>query len=177
MPFELDRGIVRGLDYYRRTAFEAHYPGIGAQSALGGGGRYDGLLAELGGPDLPAIGWAFGLERIADALQQEGREPAVTPAEAPSLFVVPLDEDAVGEAAALANRLRAHGRVQFAYNKRGLSKGLRDAERAGATFAVLRGESERRAGAWQLKDLATGEQREALEPELVAALSGRPTAL
>ena len=150
VPFELDRSIVRGLDYYRRTAFEAHYPGIGAQSALGGGGRYDGLLAELGGPDLPAIGWAFGLERIADALQQEGREPVVTPAEAPSLFVVPLDEDAVGEAAALANRLRAHGRVQYAYNKRGLSKGLRDAERAGATFAVLRGERERRAGAWQL---------------------------
>src|SRR5690606_17421941 len=59
VPYEVDTSIVRGLDYYRRTAFEAHHQGIGAQSALGGGGRYDGLLKLLGGPDLPAIGWAF----------------------------------------------------------------------------------------------------------------------
>src|SRR5690606_16344026 len=92
VPFELDRSIVRGLDYYNRTAFEAHFSGIGAQSALGGGGRYDGLLAQLGGQDLPAIGWAFGLERIIDALQQERTAEEASSLEsdtAPELFLVP----------------------------------------------------------------------------------------
>lgn len=171
VPYELDSSIVRGLDYYRRTAFEAHYPGIGAQSALGGGGRYDGLIAEIGGPDLPAIGWAFGLERILDALEQEASAESSETTARPSLFVVPLDEPAVAEVAALANRLREHGRVQYAYAKRAPGKGLRDAERAGATFAALRGESEREAGVWQLKDLASGEQRSVGEDELAAVLA------
>ena len=172
VPFELDRGIVRGLDYYRRTAFEAHYAGIGAQSALGGGGRYDGLIAEIGGPDLPAIGWAFGLERVIDALKQErgAAEPATGEGRS-ALFLVPVDDDAVAEVAALAGRLRAHGRVQYAYQKRAPGKGLREADKAGAAFAVLRGKSERDDGVWQVKDLASGTQRSVSESELVAILS------
>ena len=173
VPFELDRSIVRGLDYYNRTAFEAHFSGIGAQSALGGGGRYDGLLAQLGGQDLPAIGWAFGIERIIDALQHEraAEEGAGSEAGAPTaLFLVPLDDEAVAEAAAMAGRLRVHGRVQYAYQRRAVGKGLRDADRAGATHAVLRGESERTAQSWQLKDLRSGDQRQVDESDLLALL-------
>ncbi|HEX7040867.1 MAG TPA: histidine--tRNA ligase [Trueperaceae bacterium] len=168
VPYRVDKGLVRGLDYYRRTAWEAHHEGIGAQSALGGGGRYDGLLKLLGGPDLPATGWAFGVERVLDALGEEG---ATSPGErAPHLFIVPLDDEAVGEAAALAVRLRRRGRVEYAYQRRAPGKGLSEADRRGATHAALRGESERAQGVWQLKDLASGEQRAASEADLSALL-------
>ena len=171
VPFDLDPSIVRGLDYYRRTAFEVHYHGIGAQSALGGGGRYDGLVQMLGGPEMPGIGWAFGIERVLDALEQEERI-AAAPAN-PTLFLVPLDDDAVAEGANLAQRLRAAGApVQFAYQRRNPGKGLKEADRAGARFAALRGASERQEERWQLKDLATGDQRLVSELELVELVSG-----
>jgi histidyl-tRNA synthetase len=96
---------VRGLDYYRRTAFEIHADGIGAQSALGGGGRYDGLVAQLGGPDVPGIGWAFGIERVLDALEQAAWP---RPRARPLLYLVPMDDDAVAEVAGIARELRAH---------------------------------------------------------------------
>ncbi|MBX3139682.1 MAG: histidine--tRNA ligase [Trueperaceae bacterium] len=173
VPFDLEPAIVRGLDYYRRTAFEAHYEGIGAQSALGGGGRYDGLIEMLGGPALPGTGWAFGVERVLDALAQEpDREAAAAPR--PDLFVVPLDDAAVDEAAALAMSLRRAGRwVEFAYQRRNPGKGLRDADRSRARFAAVRGAEERHRRAWQLKDLASGAQLEVAEADLAAALEER----
>ncbi len=169
VPYEVDKSIVRGLDYYRRTAFEAHHEGIGAQSALGGGGRYDGLLKLLGGPDLPAIGWAFGLERIADAVREEAAAALSTGAR-PHLFLVPLDAEAVSEAAKLAVDLRDAGPVEFAYQRRAPGKGLSEADRHGATHAAMRGQSERDAGVWQLKDLRSGEQRAVSRDELRALL-------
>ncbi|MDT3682080.1 MAG: histidine--tRNA ligase [Truepera sp.] len=173
VPFDLDPAIVRGLDYYRRTAFEVHYEGIGAQSALGGGGRYDGLIELLGGPPIPATGWAFGVERVLDALAQEEAAQAETP-ERPALFVIPLDDEAVGEGADLATRLRREAlRVEFAYQRRNPGKGLRDADRSGARFAALRGAEERTRGTWQLKDLASGEQSEVADEALRAALTER----
>lgn len=166
VPFDLDPGIVRGLDYYWRTAFEVHYQGIGAQSALGGGGRYDGLAQMLGGPPTPAIGWAFGIERVLDALEQE--EIATAEAADPLLFLVPLDDEAVAEGAKLAQRLRSSGaRVEFAYQRRNPGKGLKEADRARARYAALRGASERQADAWQLKDLRSGQQRTTSETELI----------
>ena len=166
VPYDLDPGIVRGLDYYRRTAFEVHYEGIGAQSALGGGGRYDGLISMLGGPEMPGIGWAFGIERVLDALEQE--EVAATEASGPVLFLVPLDDDAVAEGADLAKRLRGAGtHVEFAYQRRNPGKGLKEATRSRSRFAALRGSSERQAETWQLKDLVSGEQREVSEIELI----------
>lgn len=169
VPFDLDPAIVRGLDYYRRTAFEVHYHGIGAQSALGGGGRYDGLIELLGGPPLPATGWAVGIERVLDALEQEATTP--TPAARPDLFVVPLDDAAVAEAADVATRLRRAGlRVEFAYQRRNPGKGLKEADRSGARHAALRGADERGRGAWQLKDLTTGQQAEVTTEGLRDAL-------
>lgn len=177
VPYQIDPGMVRGLDYYRRTAFEAHYSGIGAQSALGGGGRYDGLLAQLGGHDQPGVGWALGLERILDALEEESKaDPAVGPTNsprpvAPSLFLVPLDDAAVAEAAALAQRLRAHGKVEYSYQRRNAGKGMKDADRSGASHAALRGGAERESSTWQLKDLTTGAQRAVTEQQLAEVLS------
>lgn len=166
VPYDLDPSIVRGLDYYRRTAFEVHYEGIGAQSALGGGGRYDGLVQLLGGPETPAIGWAFGVERVLDALAQE--EATQTAPPGPALFLVPLDEAAVAEGASLAYRLRSAGTaVSFSYQRRNPGKGLKEAERAGARYAALRGASERADNAWQLKDLVSGEQRQLSETQLM----------
>lgn len=170
VPFEFEPAIVRGLDYYRRTAFEVHAEGIGAQSALAGGGRYDGLVERLGGPPTPGIGWAFGIERVLDALQQDARLPLE--AAVPDLYLVAMDEPAVSEAAALAQRLRGDFHVQHGYAKRNPGKGLRDADRSGARYAGLRGARERQAGVWTLKRLADGEQREVAEGELPGALRG-----
>jgi histidyl-tRNA synthetase len=165
VPYEIDPAIVRGLDYYRRTAFEVHHGEIGAQSALGGGGRYDGLIENLGGPATPGVGWAFGIERILDALAEEGVD--VEARAGLELFLVPMDEDAIAEVAATTHRLRHDGvAAAHAYVRRNPGKGLRDADRAGAMFAALRGSAEREAGTYQVKHLATGEQTEVATDEL-----------
>jgi len=171
VPFEIDDSVVRGLDYYRRTAFEVHHPGIGAQSALGGGGRYDGLIESLGGPATPGIGWAFGVERVIDAMTQDG-VAAPEPAR-PLLFLVPMDDAAVAEVARTALELREHAAVQHAYSTRNPGKGLKDADRAGARFAGLRGARERERGVYALKDLRSGEQLEVAESDLPPFLAAR----
>ena len=175
VPFTVDSGIVRGLDYYRRTAFEVHHAGIGAQSALGGGGRYDGLVEHLGGPATPGIGWAFGVERVLDAMVQDG--VAGDADSKPLLFLVPLDEAAVAEVAQTAYTLRGLFTVEQAYRVRNPGKGLRDAERSGARFAGLRGERERERGVYTLKDLESGEQLEVAETDLESFLEARADAV
>ena len=167
VPFEIDPAIVRGLDYYRRTAFEVHHGAIGAQSALGGGGRYDGLVESLGGPNTPGVGWAFGVERILDALHEEGVE--VPGRRDLRVFLVPMDEAAVDEVARTTFRLRAQGvSAAHAYVRRNPGKGLRDADRAGAVYAALRGSAERDRDAFQVKHLSSGEQIEVASEELAA---------
>ncbi|MEX2535897.1 MAG: histidine--tRNA ligase [Trueperaceae bacterium] len=170
IPFGIDPGIVRGLDYYRRTAFEIHHGGIGAQSALCGGGRYDGLIETLGGPATPGIGWAFGVERVLDAMTKNGVQ-LPSPA-APDLFLVPLDDEAVAEVARTAAGLRDRFHVEHAYVRRNVGKGLRDANRSGARFAGLRGTEERTAGIYRIKQLASGEQHDIQEGELGRLLAG-----
>lgn len=168
VAFDLAPAIVRGLDYYHRTAFEIHAAGIGAQSALAGGGRYDGLVQALGGPATPGIGWAMGVERVMDALESAEALPSEAPG--PDLFLIPMDEQAIDEAAALARRLRSGLHVQHAYVRRAPGKGLRDADRVGARYAALRGEREREHDTWTLKHLASGEQREVADAELTNAI-------
>ena len=170
VPFALDPTIVRGLDYYNRTAWEVHHAGVGAQSALGGGGRYDGLIEQLGGPPTPAVGWAFGVERALLALAQEGVElPAAAP---PLLFVAALDEDLIAEAARLALAAREVGRAEFAVRARKPGPALQEAARRGARYVALLGTQEVEGGSVTLRHLASGQQYNVARADLVDFLAG-----
>jgi len=149
--------LVRGLDYYMRTTFEFVHDGLGAQSAVGGGGRYDGLSEAIGGPHLPGIGWALGVERTLLALQAEG---IVLPAEpGVQVFVVPLGAAAKAHAVPLVHRLRAAGlSADLAYGDRGMKGAMKAADRSGAPYAVVLGDRDLDAGTAPVKDLRTGEQ-------------------
>lgn len=164
IPFDIDDSLVRGLDYYRRTAFEVHHLGIGAQSALSGGGRYDGLVESLGGPPTAGIGWAFGVERVLDALEEEGQQ--ASDAERPLVFLVALDTEAVAEVAGLSRELRREVAVGYTLTSRKTARGLKDADRSGARFAALRGERERAAGTFEVKNLEDGTQHTVAEDDL-----------
>ncbi|MBH5337952.1 histidine--tRNA ligase [Streptomyces pactum] len=157
VAFEDDPKLVRGLDYYTRTTFEFVHDGLGSQSAVGGGGRYDGLSEMIGGPALPSVGWALGVDRTVLALAAEGIEldlPAAT-----SVYAVPLGEEArrvlFGQVTALR---RAGIATDFAFGGRGLKGAMKGANRSGARFAVIAGERDLAEGVVQLKDLESGEQ-------------------
>ncbi|RJK96786.1 histidine--tRNA ligase [Vallicoccus soli] len=165
--------LVRGLDYYTRTTFEFVHDGLGAQSAVGGGGRYDGLAESIGGPRLPGVGWALGVDRTVLALEAEGRAlPGATPLD---LFVVPLGEAARRRCAALVTGLRRAGvATDMAYDGRGVKGAMKAADRSGAAYAVILGDRDLEAGAAQVKHLASGEQTavplDDLVPHLVTLL-------
>jgi histidyl-tRNA synthetase len=152
--------LVRGLDYYTRTAFEFVSPGLSPQQAtLFGGGRYDGLAEVLGGPHVPGVGFGMGLERVLMALADEGREP---PAE-PGLvaFVVGVGDAGRARARELVRDLRAAGVASdAAFEDRPLKAQLKMADRAGATYAVIVGERELESGVVTLRRLSDGEQDE-----------------
>lgn len=157
VPWEPAPRLVRGLDYYMRTTFEFVHDGLGAQSAVGGGGRYDGLSESIGGPPLPGIGWALGLERTLLAMAAEGLD---VPAEAALVaFVVPLGADAKAWAVRTVGELRRAGvAADLAYGDRGLKGAMKAADRSGARWAVVVGDRDLAAGVAQLKDLRSGEQ-------------------
>jgi len=170
--YELTPRLVRGLDYYVRTTFEIQAGGLGSQNAVLGGGRYDDLVRELGGGDVPGIGWAAGIERLLIAAGKEGVE---APAELDA-FVVTLGERARGCALPLVQALRGQGlAVSWDPAGRGLGGQMKRAGRSGARFAVLVGDDELDRGRATLKDLASGEQGEApLDPEaLVRCVRGK----
>jgi histidyl-tRNA synthetase len=172
IPHRVDPRLVRGLDYYTRTAFE--YAGLAlesAQNALGGGGRYDGLVAALGGPDTPAVGFALGVERILLALDAEG--PGRVAVREVDVFVVDLTGG--GAARDLTARLRAAGvRADRAFDSRSLKAQLRAANRSGARLALVVGPEEAAAGRVALKDLAgEGAQVDLDSADVVAEVSRR----
>jgi histidyl-tRNA synthetase len=151
--------LVRGLDYYTRTLFEFVHDGLGAQSAIGGGGRYDGLSESLGGPRLPGVGWALGVERTLLAMEAEGLRPP-EPANC-AVFAVPLGEEAERRLFALVTDLRRAGvSADIATGGRGLKGAMKAADRSGATFAVVVGDRDLADGVAQVKELSTGEQSE-----------------
>ncbi|NTW85978.1 MAG: histidine--tRNA ligase, partial [Holophagaceae bacterium] len=155
IPFVEDPRLVRGLDYYTRTAFELLSSDLGAQSALLGGGRYDGLVKQLGGPEVPAFGWAIGLDRLALILQQvRGEAPATPP-----ILLIPLGERAATEALQLARRLWDAG-IALQLETRGgaLKKAMASANRMGIQTVLILGDGELDAGTVTVKHMATGEQ-------------------
>ncbi|MBB5789048.1 histidine--tRNA ligase [Jiangella mangrovi] len=158
VAFEDDPRLVRGLDYYTRTLFEFVHDGLGSQSAVGGGGRYDGLSELIGGPALPGVGWALGADRTLLAMEAEGLPlPGTTGVQ---VFAVPLGDEAAAWAFSLVTTLRREGvAADVATGGRGLKGAMKAADRSGAKYAVVVGERDLAEGVAQVKDLATGEQQ------------------
>jgi histidyl-tRNA synthetase len=158
LPYDLDSTLVRGLDYYTRTVFEFESPRLGSQSALGGGGRYDLLVEEVGGPPTPANGWAAGIERILLAADEE------EPAGDSRVYVALAKPDAAREGFSLARRLRAEGfRVELEQAGRSLKGQLRQADRIGARSTLIVGDG------IDVKDMRSGEQRRAADADEAVA--------
>jgi len=167
VPYVVNPRLVRGLDYYTKTTFEFVHDGLGAQSGIGGGGRYDGLMAQLGGQDLSGIGFGLGVDRTMLALRAEGRP--VGDATRCEVFGVPLGERAKLEIAKVAAALRAAGvRTDLAYGDRGVKGAMRAADRSGARVALVAGDRDIEAGTLGVKDLSTGDQIDVALNDVVA---------
>jgi len=164
--------MVRGLDYYTKTTFEFVHDGLGAQSGIGGGGRYDGLMATLGGPPLTGVGFGLGVDRTLLACRAEGLAP--WSAARCEVFGVPLGDAARRRLVALAGSLRRAGvRVDLAYGGRGLKGAMKAADRSGARYTLVLGERDLAEGAVGVKDMVSGEQRPVPLDDVVAELVAR----
>ena len=157
VTYELDTRLVRGLDYYTRTAFEIAYPPLGAQSAVAGGGRYDGLVEELGGNPTPAVGFAAGLERVLLALEQQNLLPESPPAA--DVFFIVLGDAAATAAFPLLHDLRQGGvRALMDYGGRSMKAQMKQANKSGARYAVILGEDELAQGTAVVRDMVQSTQ-------------------
>lgn len=166
IPFTDAPRLVRGLDYYMRTTYEFDHALLGAQSGIGGGGRYDGLSEDIGGPALPGIGFAVGLDRIVLAIESERGEATAATATGCQVFGVALGDPMLGAGAhadvlALITALRRAGvHADMAFGSRGLKGAMKAADRSGARFAVLIGAEEQRNATVRIKDLKDGDQQD-----------------
>ncbi|MFT4086917.1 MAG: histidine--tRNA ligase [Gordonia sp. (in: high G+C Gram-positive bacteria)] len=167
VQYVLNPRLVRGLDYYTKTTFEFVHDGLGAQSGIGGGGRYDGLMRQIGGKqDLSGIGFGIGVDRTVLALAAEG----VAQEEPPRcrVYGVPMGADAKAELVAIAAQLRAVGiPVDLAYGDRGMKGAMKAADRSGAAFALVLGERELAEGGIEVKNLTNGAQERVALPGVV----------
>jgi histidyl-tRNA synthetase len=161
IPFQDTPRLVRGLDYYTRTTYEFDHALLGAQSGIGGGGRYDGLSEDIGGPSLPGIGFAVGLDRIVLAVEAERGQSNAPAASGCQVFGVPLGDDAHTDVLTLITALRRAGvRADMTFGSRGLKGAMKAADRSGARFAVIIGAEERKAASVRMKDLKDGDQQD-----------------
>ena len=167
IPFRRDDALVRGMDYYTHTVFEFTAENLGAQSAIGGGGRYDGLVAELGGPETPGIGFGCGVDRVVEALGEDA-----VPDRGPDCYVAIIGDDLRAELAPLVRRLRRSGlRCESDLRGRGMKAMLRQAAALGARRTVIIGEREHERGVATVRDMDSGEQREVPLSDLEGALA------
>ncbi|HLO06188.1 MAG TPA: histidine--tRNA ligase [Terriglobales bacterium] len=170
VPFILNDRLVRGLDYYTRTAFEFTHGALGAQNAILGGGRYDGLSESLGGPSAPGIGFAIGEDRLVLALQESSE--AVQ--RRPDVYIAPLGAGMDREAARLARELRRHDLVvELGDETFRLKKSFETADKLDVRFALIVGENEVKAGSFALKNLKTGEQVSVPRADLAARIQAK----
>jgi histidyl-tRNA synthetase len=161
LPFDINHRLVRGLDYYTKTVFEIQPLGEGAQSALGGGGRYDDLIEELGDKTTPAIGFAAGMERVVLSLKKQ--KIPVPDLPAPLVFIAYPGSETKLEAVKLASILRKNGIASIVgTGDRSLKAQLRQANSVGSSYAVIIGEDEVKSGTVTLRNMATGEQKTVL---------------
>ncbi len=171
VPFEVAPDIVRGLDYYTETVFEVQSSRLGAQSSLCGGGRYDNLVKDLGGPSTPSVGVAMGIERALIVLEEIGQsgEPV-----RPDAYVITATEDASAQVRNLARQLRAADiSALFDLENRKMANQLKQADKVGAKIAVLIGRDELDRGAVVVRNLGTGEQAEVPLADAIAAVRSR----
>lgn len=167
IAYQVNERMVRGLDYYTRTTFEFTHGDLGAQSAVLGGGRYDGLSESLGGPKAPGIGFAIGEDRLVLALQSQAGNYAV-PVHA---YIAPLGAGMNGEALKLADELRRAGFViDIGDESFRLKKSFETAEKLGATYTIIVGENEVKSGSFAVKNIRTGEQQSVTRAELAAKI-------
>jgi len=167
VPFTLNDRLVRGLDYYTRTAFEFTHGNLGAQNAILGGGRYDGLSEALGGPPAPGIGFAIGEDRLVMSLGKTAEDVL----RKPDVYIAPLGVGMNKEAARLARELRRNNIVvELGDESFRLKKSLETASKLGSKYALILGENELSAGVFALKNLATGEQTSVPRTDLVAKI-------
>ncbi|HJT38344.1 MAG TPA: histidine--tRNA ligase [Actinomycetota bacterium] len=173
IKYDVAPRLVRGFDYYTRTTFEFRSDALdAAQNAVGGGGRYDGLVEEIGGPPLPGIGFGLGIERILLAQEAAGGAAAAATLDC---YVIPLEQAARSEAVRLTRRMREAGlAADVAYVERGLKTQLKHADRTGARFAALIGEKELAAGRVTMRNMTSGEQALVGLDEATAWLAERP---
>jgi len=166
IPFEVNARMVRGLDYYVRTTFEMVTDQLGSQNAVAAGGRYDGLVESLGGPALPGIGFAIGVERLVLMKGEQKIAPAV-----PQLFIAALGAAAVDLAFVLMSRLQRAGiRAEMEYQGKSLKAQMRRANKLQAAYTLILGEEELSSGQAQLKNMADSSQATVLLDDLVATL-------
>ena len=159
VDYQVDSSIVRGLDYYTGTVFEFIAEGIGAQSTVCGGGRYDGLVSSLGGPDLPGIGFGMGITRLILAMRELGLDNIE--GEKPLVYIASLGERAMVKGLEITERMRREGKyAECDVVGRSLKAQMKYANKKGAKYTLIIGDSEVEAGKAQLRDMESGEQRE-----------------
>ena len=161
IKFSINPKMVRGLDYYTGTTFEFSHPGLGAQSGIGGGGRYDGLMKELGGSDLSGIGFGIGVDRTLLALEVEGLINLEENPNTPKIFLISLGEESKSYVAKLLNDLRTFGiAADMAYGDRALKGSMKAADKSGAKYLAVIGSDEISTGKVQLKEMKSGVEKE-----------------
>jgi histidyl-tRNA synthetase len=171
IDFYVDAKLVRGLDYYTRTVFEVFHEAAGVDNSLGGGGRYDRLVEDVGGPSTPAVGFSAGLERIALAIKAEQESPDT--GEGVDVYVAPMGVEAQTSAFELAGELRKMYTVWLEFDQRKLERQLRSASRIGARFTAIIGSEEIANRTVMLKEMDSGEQCEVPRAEILTWLANR----
>ncbi|NGX61025.1 MAG: Histidine--tRNA ligase [Chlamydiae bacterium] len=173
IPYLINPKLVRGLDYYNQTVFEITASELGAQNSLGGGGRYDGLIQQLGGPDLPAFGFGAGIERIL--ITMLGQNVPFPKRRAPTLFLIPLGEDAAPFSFTLGSHLRTEGiSVEIDLSGKKLKNAMKAASQKNAAFVAVIGDDEKKSGKFQLKNMQTGTVETVSSDELANVLQTYP---
>lgn len=173
VPYEIDHRLVRGFDYYTRTTFEIAGASLGAQNALGGGGRYDGLVEACGGPKIPGIGFGLGMERCLISLEAMGVQLSIQNEETVQVFLITLGDASIVEAPAvkLLSQLREAGiSADKSYRSRKFPQQIKEADEAGASYTLILGDSEIERGVVQLRNQKTKEQTEINLSEIVGEI-------
>lgn len=169
IAFTINPRMVRGLDYYTGTTFEFVHELLGAQSGIGGGGRYDGLMGEIGGQDITGIGFGLGLDRALLAVEAEGI--AIPETFVSDLFIIPIGEAAKSSALKYAAELRANGfKVELTFGDRALKTAMKSADKSGARYSLVIGDEEITSGVVEVKEMSSGTATSVRLDSLASAL-------